>query len=224
MKVHYQSGLDSLKRGTKTAEDRMARAATKSMRELAKLVEKNGRAEIARGIGARNARSFFARAKPRVGYSINTSMRGYLHIGYLNIFERGQTIRPKSGLFWIPLSNAPQKVGRKRITPKLYEQHIGPLFRVERAGKAPLLFGEIAGGAATGKLTAGRLRTGAKKGETRRNTGKGRRTVRVPVFVGISAAKMPDRLNVDAVYRRAGAELPRLYAQQMLATENSSGT
>ena len=92
----YQEALASLKRGVKTAEDRMAKAATKTMREAAKQVESQVRAEIgSHGFSRRWQTSFFARAKPRVGYSLNASMRGYDRIPFVNIFERGGTIRTK---------------------------------------------------------------------------------------------------------------------------------
>ncbi len=212
----------------------MERAATKTMRTLAKEVELAGRAEIAGGIGVRNARGFFARAKPRVGYSLNASMRGYLRIGYLNIFERGSTVRPKSGkLFWVPLSDkkaagqfatVPTKIGRKKLTPKLYTQLIGPLQYVKRPGKPPLLVGRVTG-KATGKLTVARLKSGARNARrAQANSAFGGRasafrTTSVPIFVGISAAKMPDRLNVDRVYREAAARIPEIYAQIMAAEQ-----
>lgn len=217
MKLDYKAPRGEAKAWASRSFSSMERAATKAMRETAKNVQVRARAEIQRGIGARNARSFFARAKPRSGYSLKTSMRGYLRIGYLNIFERGGTIKPKSARYlWVPLPNAPQKIARKRITPKLYIAQIGPLQFVHPAGKKPLLMGQVTG-RATGKLTAGRLKTGSRNRLARRAGGKGRRTVSVPIFVGLSTATIKDRLNVDRVYREARANLPKVYAEQMLA-------
>lgn len=216
MNLRYQSGLDQLKRGARTAQERMARALTKAFRDMAKLVEAGARAEIARGgLSARWQKAFFARAKPRVGYSLNPTMRGYMRIGYANIFERGGAIRPIKGPFlWVPLSSAPQRIGRKRITPKLYTQTVGPLHYIARPGKAPLLAGDALK-RPTGKATLGSLKTGARHVAARQAGGKGRHTESVPIFVGIKAANIRDRLDVDRVYREAARVLPRLYRQRM---------
>lgn len=185
------------------------------MRETAKTVEKAGRSEIAQKLGARTGRTFFARAKPRSGYSLNTSMRGYLRIGYLNVFERGSTIHPsgkRGPRFWVPLLNAPARIGRKRISPKLYIQEIGPLHLIKRPGKPALLAGDVTG-KVSGRLTVGRLRTGARNRIARR---KLRSTVRVPLFIAATSLKMPKLLNVDRIYREAKDKMPKVYAEQML--------
>lgn len=210
----YQDALENMKRGLQTAEDRMAKAATKTMREAAKLVEQRGRAAIAAGgLSPRFQRAFFVRAKPRVGYSLKTSMRGYHRIGFANIFEHGGTISPKSKpLLWIPLSSAPQKIGRKRMTPRLYIEQIGPLHYIRRPGKPPLLAGDTL---KTGRSSVASLKSGARNANARKEGGKGRRTVSVPIFVGIKQTKISRRLNVDAVYKAVAREVPRLYAEQI---------
>jgi hypothetical protein len=208
MNVRYQSGLDQLKRGAQTAQDRMARALTKAMRDTAKLVETNARAEIARGgLSRRWQKAFFARAKPRVGYSLEPTMRGYIRIGYANIFERGGQIRPKKNLLWVPLPTAP-RLARKRITPSAYVQQIGPLHSINRPGKPPLLAGDAAR-KPTGRASVASLKTGARRRSA------GRHTESVPIFVGIRAALIPDRLDVDRVYREAAEALPRFFRQRM---------
>jgi len=216
MNVRYQAELGQLQRGAQTAQEKMARALTKAMRDLAKLVETNARAEIARGgLSRRWQKAFFARAKPRVGYSLDPTMRGYMRIGYANIFERGGTIRPlKHPFLWLPLPTAPQRIGRQRLTPKLYIQMVGPLHYIARPGKAPLLAGDALKRPA-GKLTLGSLKTGARHAGARRAGGKGRHTESVPLFVGIKAAQIRDRLDVDRVYREAAQALPRLFRQRM---------
>jgi len=157
------------------------------------------------------------RAKPRVGWSIAPTMRGYLKGGLpqiMNIFERGGTIHARHTWMYVPLPWAPQKIGRKRATPTLYEATIGPLFRVERPGKGPLLMGQVTRRTA-GKVSVGVLKTGARNAAARKSGGKGRKTVAVPIFVGIKTAKVADRLNVDRVYRESAKELPRLYLERM---------
>jgi hypothetical protein len=225
LRYDYEAALAEMKAGAVTAQQRMAKAATGAMRDLAKLIQTRGRAEIASGgFGKRWQTAFFVRAKPRVGWSLKPTMRGYLKGSLpqiMNIFERGGTIHPKGTWMWVPLPSAPQKIGRKRMTPKIYNAQIGPLQFVHPPGKAPLLLGQVTGNAA-GKLTAGRLRTGALHAAVRggrasfaKGRGKGRRTVSVPIFVGIKTAKVADRLDVDRVYREAARELPRLYLDRM---------
>jgi len=219
MNVGYKAGLDQLKRGVQTAQDRMARAITQAMRDAAKLVESRGKAEIARSglVSPRWRKAFFARAKPRVGYSLAPTLRGYRRIRYANIFERGGVIHPtKHPFLWLPLPTAPQRLGRKRITPALYIAQIGPLHYIARPGKPPLLAGDALK-RPIGKATLGALKTGARHAGARKAGGKGRHTESVPLFIGIKSAHIGDRLDIDRVYRETAEELPRLFRQRMSA-------
>ena len=68
-----------------------------------------------------------------------------------------------------------------------------------------------------GRTSVASLKAGARNAAGRRSGGKGRRTVSVPMFIGIGSAHINKRVNVDPIYRHVAAELPRLYAQQMTA-------
>jgi hypothetical protein len=209
----YQTALDGLKRGILTAEDRMAKAATKAMREAAKELQSRARTEFAgRGLTRRWQTAFFARAKPRLGYSLKASMRGYDRIPWINVLERGGTATGKP-LIWIPLPTAPQKIGRKRITPRLYVQQIGPLHSINVPGHPPILAGEAL---RAGARSVASLKSGARNASARRGGGKGRKTVSVPMFIGLKSAQLRKRVNIDHLYKDIAADLPRLYAQQML--------
>lgn len=220
MRVNYRADRNQPRAEMRRHYTTMERAATKTMRETAKQVERDGRAEIARsGLSRRFVTGFRARAKPRQGYSLKTSMRGYHRIGFVNIFERGDTIRGKrSPLIWLPLPSAPEKINRRRITPKLFQEQIGGLHTISRPGRAPLLAGystrEVG---PRGKATIAQLRAGARNAEQRGRRGRGRRAraVSVPLFVGVTAAHIRDRLDVDRAYRQATQRLPRIYDQQM---------
>ena len=210
----YREALEALKDGAQTAEEKMAKAITGAFRDLAKDIEKKGRAHIAaEGFGKRWQKGFRVRAKPRVAWSLHPSLRGYLYgiSGMMNIFERGGTIHPKDKPYmWVPLPNAPQRIGRKRATPAQYNAQIGPLVLIERPGQAPLLAGQAAR-RPTGKVTVAVLKTGA----ARKKSGKGRATVAVPIFVGIKTAHVRDRLNMDRIYREARQALPKYYFARM---------
>ena len=207
----YLEALEALKDGARTAEEKMAKAITGAFRDLAKDIEKKGRAQMAaRGFSNRWRKGFRVRARPRVAWDLHPSLRGYLSglSGVMNIFERGGTIHAKHTWMYVPLPWAPQTIGRKRATPAQYEAQIGPLFRVERPGKGPLLMGAATRRPA-GKVSVGALKTGA----ARRKSGK--KTVAVPIFVGIKTAKVKDRLDIDSIYREARQELPKYYFARM---------
>jgi hypothetical protein len=214
----YLGALEALKDGARTAEEKMAKAITGAFRDLAKDIEKKGRAHIAaEGFGPRWQRGFIVRAKPRVAWDLHPSLRGYLKGGLpqiMNIFERGGTIHPNHTWLYVPLPWAPQRIGRKRATPAQYEAQIGPLFRVERPGQGPLLMGQATRRPA-GKVSVGVLKTGAKNAAARKSGGKGRKTVAVPIFVGIKTAHVRDRLNMDRIYQEARRELPKYYFARM---------
>jgi len=211
LRYNYKDALAEMREGAKTAEQKMAKAITGAFRDLAKDIEKKGRAQIAaKGFSNRWRKGFRVRAKPRVGWDLHPSLRGYLYglSGVMNIFERGGTIHAKHTWMFVPLKWAPQTIGRKRATPAQYEAQIGPLFRVERPGKGPLLMGAATRRPA-GKVSVGVLKTGA----ARRKSGK--QTVAVPIFVGIKTAKVKDRLDIDRIYREARQDLPKYYFARM---------
>jgi len=214
----YLEALEALKDGARTAEEKMAKAITGAFRDLAKDIEQKGRAHIAaEGFGKRWQKGFRVRAKPRVAWDLHPSLRGYLYgiSGMMNIFERGGTIHPKDKPYmWVPLPNAPQRIGRNRATPAQYNAQIGPLFMVERPGQAPLLMGQATRRPA-GKVSVAVLKTGAKNAAGRKAGGKGRKTVAVPIFVGIKTAHVRDRLNMDRIYREARKDLPKYYFARM---------
>jgi hypothetical protein len=147
---------------------------------------------------------------PRPDFSTDLEMRGRHRVGFMNIFERGGTIKGRP-LLWVPLSSAPKKIGGRRLTARLYIQKIGPLHRINRSGKPPLLAG-FALRAPAGKISAAQLRTGAKNAATR---GRRRRAVSVPIFVGLPSVRIRDRLNVSAVYEKGRRDLPVLYAKHL---------
>lgn len=193
----------------------LAKAATGAFREAARRIQDKGRAEIARaGFSKRWQNGFRVIVSPKQ-FSLSPTLRGRHQIGYANIFERGGTIRGKP-LLWLPLPTAPQRIAGKRTTPRLYQDQIGRLQFVQRAGKAPLLVGEALKAVAAGRrATVSQLRSGARNAKTRRAGGRGRKTVSVPLFVGIRSAKIPDRLNVSKVYRDVHAQLRELFREQI---------
>jgi len=206
-------------RDVQTLEQPIARAITKTFRAAAKEIEREGRKRIATGgLSRRFQTGFRVFAFPRRQFSMRPVIKGTHRLGFINIFETGGTIRGKP-LLWIPLPTAPDKIGGKRITPKLYIDKVGPLVRIQRPGKAPLLAGQALRAPSAGRSAAlGTLRTGARRAAARRAGGRGRSAVAVPLFVGVPLARIPKRLNVSPVYDLARVELPNIY-QRLITKE-----
>jgi len=215
MAVKVKYDRNAWRKGLSEAQQQMARAATKAFREGAKEIQRQGQADLASVVGPSNAKWFFARAKPKGGYSLRPSLRGYRRKQFLNIFERGGTIEPlRRKYLWLPLSHVVQRVSRKRLTPRIYERMFGKLQFVKRPGKAPLLLGDVAAGRGgrrtTGKVTRARLTRGMAATRKRK----------VPIFVGLSSVTIHQRLHFDEIYERMRQELPELY-KRMMALEGN---
>ena len=107
-----------------------------------------------RRASAANGRTRSGSTATRAGseVSINAAAHVYHRIPYAWVHEEGATIHGQP-LLWLPLSHAPDKIGRFRMTPRRYP---GPLQFVRRAGKPPLLVAKLG-------LSRGR----AKKGMAR---------------------------------------------------------
>jgi hypothetical protein len=145
---------------------------------------------------------------PRRGNSLSATAHIYHKIPYAGVFEEGATIRGRPRM-WIALPNAPQRLGRKPMTPELFRQRIGPLAFVKRPGSNPLLFAKAKAGRNTTKVSLPRFRSGGR--------GEGP-LVSVPVFVGVSSVAIRKRLNITRIVRQARDRLPRLYASVFRGT------
>lgn len=118
---------------------RYSKASLLSMRqtahELADDIEAKGRADIAAAgnFGGNWTSGFNAKVTEGGGnILVNVTMGGEPPVNHWRVFQYGAVIQG-APLLWIPLSFASDAKGvRARDYP-------GPLFRVDRAGKAPLL-------------------------------------------------------------------------------------
>lgn len=205
--------------GVASYQEPMARAVTGAFRDAARDIQAGGRARmLGAGLGPRFAREYRVLVFPRRQFSLAPTLRGTHRRGFANIFERGGTIRPKKrSLIWIPLRTAPRRIAGKRPTPRLYQQHIGPLVSINNPGKAPLLAGKSLR-AITGRATVSQLKTGARHAASRRTGGPGRRTVTVPMFVGVPQARIGARLHITPLFALAAARLPGLYDKRLKGT------
>lgn len=205
IKFIFSAAVGRLAEAFRKMKEPIAIAATAAIREMASSIKFEGRADIAAaGFSRRWQNTFRADTYPggkRV--SIDAASLVYHKIPYADVFETGADIRGKPTL-WIPLSTAPKRIGRKKMTPKLFVQQIGPLFPLKRPGKATLLMANIArnkrGG--IGKITNAKLRKGA--------AGAGA-TGAVPIFVGVDTVTLRKRFHLRAITDKNAARLPSLY-------------
>lgn len=223
MKFDYQHSPEEWKAAARAIRGTIAGATRAAFQDLAVQVQRDGRAEIARsGLGPRFVRGFRTYVFPRrivPGDTADLAMRGQHRLGYANVFERGSRIGGKP-LLWIPLPTAPAKINGRPTTAGLYVHSVGPLHSINRPGRPPLLAGYAMRATPGRAVTVAQLRTGQRN--TRRRQARaafggrlGARPVSVPLFVGLPAVKIRDRLNISAIYERARRDLPNLYAKRL---------
>lgn len=214
-RILYQSIAGEFEQAMVDIYKPIAEAGTAAIREAADIIKSEGRADIAAaGFGRRWQNTFRVDAYPKGGrVSANAAALVYHKIPFADIYESGGTIRAKNNKLWIPLRNTPKKVGRNRLTPKVFTQRVGPLFSLQIGGK-PYLAAKMAisrTAARTGKYpkpTLGKLRDGA--------TSKG--IVRaVPLFVGVDLVTVRDRFSLREITNKAADRLGALYAKHLNA-------
>jgi hypothetical protein len=201
-------------KGVEEHQQAMARALTMSFRDGAKLLQQYTRTAILSAkLGPRFARQFKGFGFPRRQFSMEPAIRGWharafknSKIGrYANIFARGGTITGHPTL-WIPLPTAPAKIAGQAPTPALYFKEIGPLVKLRGTHGRPLLAGHSLKAISGKRATVAQLKTGTRHAADP----KGRKTVNVPMFVGVSSVRIKQRLDMDAIFARVQAQLPEL--------------
>lgn len=206
----------------KRKEEIIARAATLGLRQTADEVKRFGRAAIARsGFSPRWQAAFRVEIYPKRGESINAAAFVFHRIPYAGVFEKGATISG-SPYLWLPLPTAPQKIGRQKITPKLYIQNIGKLIFIRRAGGRPLLAGRVNARFTGSRVSAAQLRRGERDEKRASATaafgGKnaGRYSTKiVPIFIGIPTVRIKGRFGLQAIFDRARATLGAYYIRNL---------
>ena len=155
MRVKYVCRPGAFKEAFTAPYALMAQAAQQAVAQAGEEVKTAARASIASaGLGPGFVKALRVDIYPRRRNSLNASAHIYHRIPYAGVFEEGATIRGKPRL-WIPLRSAPQKIGKKRMTPQEYVARVGPLQFVQLPGRNPLLFARMKGKRAGGKVTLG---------------------------------------------------------------------
>lgn len=188
----------------------IARAATAAMDSTTNVVKAGGRQVISgAGFSKKWQNAWRVNRYPKQGDSLDPAIWAYHKIPYAAVFQDGARIAG-SPLLWIPLPTAP-KIGRSKITAALYIKNIGPLHKIVRDGKAPLLAGYIRGYGKSGKVTVGKLKTGERRRQARGSKG----LISVPMFVGLPMVKIRKRFNFAPMWRKAMSSLQSEYTRQL---------
>lgn len=180
----------------------VAKAGTAAIDLVGRDIKTEGRANIAgAGFSKRWQNALRVNRYPRRGVSSSAALWIYHKIPYAEVFESGATIHGKP-LLWIPLSTAPKRIGRMKMTPKNYIANVGPLVSINNPGKPPLLAAPY----------SGRVRKRTTLAGLKRGAGQGGGLV--PVFVGISTISIQKRFALRSIFRSAAGKLGSYYAAQ----------
>lgn len=204
----YSAVQGELDKALRALNEPIAVAATGAIKDAAAQVKKEGRAAIAAGgFGQKWQNALRVDIYPAAGTSINAAARAKHNIPYAGVFETGATIFGKP-LLWIPISGTPARISGQRFTPKTFTALIGPLVSIKTRNGRPLLAAPISG-RPTSKVTVARLRRGTR--------GQGNNIALQPVFVGVPAAQIRKRFDLQAVFERAQQGLADGYLRNLKA-------
>lgn len=188
----------------------IATAATSAFDTTAVQVKADGRSVIGAGGFSKKWQNGWRVVRYPIGRtSLDPAIWAYHKIPYAAVFQDGATIKG-SPLLWLPLDSAP-KIGRKKMTAALYIKTIGPLHRINRNGKPPLLAGYVRSFGRSGKVTLARLKGGAKRQASHGTRG----LISVPMFVGLPQTKIRKRFNFVPMWRKAMNTLSTTYARNL---------
>lgn len=191
----------------------IATAATLAINDVALQVKTQGRAAIgAAGFSRRWQNALRVNVYPEKGrVSVDAAAFVYHKIPYAGVFEDGARISG-SPLLWLPLPNIQQRIGGKRLTPRLFIASVGPLHSVNVPGKSPMLAAYVSASFGAGKkVTLASLRAGM-----RRRSRSGLGAVRsVPIFFGINTVQLRARFGLQAIFDRGRAALAQAYMSHM---------
>jgi hypothetical protein len=188
----------------------LARAAKEAVKEAGDIVKREARADIGRaGFSTLWQNALRVEIFPQ-GSKVSANAAAFIFhkIDYSWVFEEGATIKGKP-MLWLPLKSAPKRIGRARVTPKLYRQKYGPLVSLKSKAGKPLLGARV-------RLTEDEAkRKKPRVSLSRLSAGTGGTGVlrTIPLFVGVRQVHLKDRFSIAEICQRARDRLPALYFQ-----------
>jgi hypothetical protein len=182
-------------------------AAQEAIKDVAAYMIAKGRANIA---AAGFAGGLENTLNVSTSFSSNRDVARVSHgVPYAMVFEHGATIEGKP-LLWLPLPGTPKTIGARKMTAKLYEQEIGPLFYV-KGGKYPMLYGYGGGAPAESALKAQPSRSKRlTNADLRSRTGE-----KIPLFIGLSSVTISKKLDILGIARQAAEMIPDFYEKHL---------
>jgi len=176
------------------------RAVTAAMREAGIGLKSAWRLQITgAGLGMRLANSIRSQSYPKAAESLNAAALVWSKAPVIvGAHDTGPLIRSKDG-FWlaIPTEAAGRGLRGAKLTPGEWERRRGLRLRFVYRRRGPSLL-----------VAEGRLNSRGLGVASRLKTGRGRTTV--PIFLLVSQAKLPKRLDLDRDAERALDSVPGL--------------
>lgn len=190
----------------------IADAASAAMTDAADEIKRLGRADIASaGFSKRWQNALRADVYPKRAHSADAAALIHHRIPYADVFEAGANIRGKP-LMWVPLPSTPKKIGRKKMSPKLFISEVGKLFPMPSKNGKRLLAANIP--------DTGRKRTSSARvslSALRRGASGDGPVKAVPLFMGVPAVTVGKKFSLRQITDRAAAQLPQLYLKHFRA-------
>ena len=176
----------TLRRNMDLTYGRLADASRFAINDARTRILEAGRTDMSKGGNFGSARwqqGLQADVTPAQSRVVNLILAVYHRVPFARIFEYGGTIKGRP-LLWIPLPWNPNKV-RARDFP-------GKLFRVDRAGKNPLLM---------------------------TSTGSGKASA---MYVGVKQVRLKRRFHLRPIIRRVAKQMPFLFKRAMRLAKRRS--
>lgn len=214
LKIIYSVAKGEFDNAMRDFVNPIAFAATGAIKDAGQQLKTRGRARIAAaGFSSRWQNAFRVNVYPRRGNSIDAAMFAYHKIPYAGVFERGAIIGAKGGRYlWLPLPNAPKRIGGRHLTPRLFIDLIGPLHFVNVPGKAPMLAAYMTSSAAAASgITVRKLKTGFK----RLSTNGILSVVSVPIFYGINTVTIGAKFELGELFTQTQRDVRQYYVQNI---------
>lgn len=210
--LRFDSRKGEFAREILKARNPIAFAATAAVREVGEAIKSEGRADIANaGFNKRWQNAFRVSVYPKTGVSMGAAAYVYHNIPYADAFEKGGVIEGKP-ILWIWMQRKVVRLGKEKMTPKLFWDRIGPLSYVSKGGSSYLV-AKVGLGPVEAKrdgpirITLQKLRNGAAGVGVIRS---------VPVFHGQKNVNMPNKFSLREITQREAGTLVRRYARNIV--------
>lgn len=209
MRVRFDAPAGQWLKATDAYEKIIANAITKAMRTVAKKAKSLGDDQI-KAAGFKNRKWQLSVINyPKRGTSLLPEAWIHSKVNFQDVFQKGADISG-SPLLWLPLPSVPEWPGdpTRQMSPKKFVQTFGEvLVTIRRPGKPPLLGQRVK--IAKKAQPFGRF---AARGQLRRglNAKTGQVTM-IPLFVGVPAASISKKFDVEPAIKRAFNDLPKEY-------------